>query len=80
MFEQLSIFDVMQRQESNQRDIFSDAFKIFNEHCKHRGWCRPETETEPATWMCGFAGKQLARGWSDWVPCTVENCPLRERK
>ena len=52
------------------------AWKDFNEHCIHRGWLKAATETESSTWMCGFANKQPAKCWDDWIVCKEENCPL----
>lgn len=72
---QMTIFDFA----TSPEDTFKKAFDIFHESCKHRGWHKPETETEPSCWMCGCANGHLAQGWSDWIPCTVENCYLRRK-
>lgn len=69
---QLTIFDVP------AASSFESVFAIFNEHCKHKGWLRGTDEEHPtATWMCGYANRQLAKCWDDWIPCTCDNCPLR---
>lgn len=52
------------------------AFDKFCENCRHRGWYRKSTETEPGAHMCGYANKRLAQCWADWIPCTEDNCPL----
>lgn len=52
------------------------AYDIFHEDCRHRGWYRKATETEPGSHMCGYANKRLAQNWADWIPCTEGNCPL----
>lgn len=67
---QLTIFDIEIPAKTKS------AFEIFHEHCRHRGWYRKATETEPGAHMCGYASKRLAQCWADWIPCTEENCPL----
>lgn len=48
----------------------------FKEHCRHNGWTRGATETEPAAVMCSFNNRQNAKCWDDWIECNIDNCPL----
>lgn len=54
----------------------NNSYTLFHEHCTHRGWLKPATETEPSMWMCSYAKGNLAKCWDDWAPCKEENCPL----
>lgn len=52
------------------------SFDEFKEHCRHNGWTKPATETEPSHVMCSFNNRQNAKCWEDWIICSLENCPL----
>lgn len=51
-------------------------FEEYKEHCRHNGWTRGATETEPAAVMCSFNNRQNAKCWDDWIECNMDNCPL----
>lgn len=52
------------------------TFSEYKEHCRHNGWTKGATETEPATVMCSYNNRENAKCWDDWIPCNESNCPL----
>lgn len=54
--------------------VKDNGYKAFHEHCKHRGYLKPATETEPSQWMCGYPNGKPATCWADWIPCKECNC------
>lgn len=80
---QMNIFDFPEylpdEHKSPAAEHEGSAYKIFHEHCIHRGWHKPATETEPSMWMCSYATGHNAQCWDDWIPCTEQNCILTKQ-
>lgn len=54
-------------------------FEDFKEHCTHNGWIKGEEDADGnkhSVTMCSYANGKKATCWSDWVPCTEENCEI----
>lgn len=83
--DQISIFDILEQEEPKApAEVWAEepvqkntlSFDEFKEHCRHNGWTKPATETEPSHVMCSFNNRQNAKCWEDWIICSLENCPL----
>ena len=44
-------------------------------YCKHQGAFIEFEEGKGAVLACCYKGGKSAECWSDWQPCTKENCP-----
>lgn len=62
--------------EEPKKDDKKTRWEKYKEHCRHNGWTKGATETEPASVMCSYANKRNATCWEEWIPCNYENCPL----
>lgn len=50
------------------------SFEDLKSVCSNAGMIR-----EGRTW-CAFKDRKPAKQWSDWQPCTKENCPFNQKK
>lgn len=51
-------------------------FSEFRDHyCRHQMANLEFDKDEGVVLACGFKDGKPAQNWSDWQPCTKENCP-----
>lgn len=63
----------------NKESEYDVKFEDFKEHCTHNGWIKGEEDADGnkhSATMCSYANGKKATCWSDWVPCTEENCEI----
>lgn len=63
----------------NKESEYDVKFDDFKEHCTHNGWIKGEEDADGnkhSVTMCSYANGKKATYWSDWVPCTEENCEI----
>ena len=44
-------------------------------YCKHQNAFLVFNENEEAVNACSYKDGKIAQSWSDWQPCTAQNCP-----